>query len=151
MSTEEGQPSSSLLNNPLVRQLYRKNAGLYTDLRKLNTVKRMSNRLIKLQSSINLIPGDQRKKNNKEYRRKSLQKQVVHFKREIYRENRSPHMMLIRHLLQKTDLTMGSSSSSTTESMAEQEEKKEQHILPILNLMLIDKNNDELQSMINGL
>lgn len=148
MSTEEGQPSSSLLNNPLVRQLYRKNAGLYTDLRKLNTVKRMSNRLIKLQSCINLIPGEQRRKNNKEYRRKSLQKQVVHFKREIYRENRSPHMMLIRHLLQKTDFAMG--SSTTTESMAEQEEKKEQHILPILNLMLIGKNDAELQSMING-
>lgn len=132
------------MNKPLVKQIYAKNASLYKDLRKFDTVNKMTQRIIKLQNTIKAIPKIEQTKRNRKYRKMALEYQMVHFKREIYREEGVPQVSLIKYILQKTSTT----TTNVGGTPEEEKIKKEQHLLPILNLMLIDKSDDELQAMI---
>ena len=131
------------MNNPLVEQLYDLKKANYSDIRHLHTVKSMDRRLEQLARLILKIPKEKRVYTNKKYKRFMLERRLLGMKRALY-EDKGDVMGLTRWMIQLSDRH----TWEEKESIERRETAKKQHILPLLNLLLIKKSDDELRQLI---
>jgi len=133
-----------MMNNPLIEQIYDKRKDNYKDIRHLRTEKAINKRLDEIGRLINKIPASKRvMTSNKRYKCLMLEKRLLTYKKAIYTD-KGPVMALIRWELQLTDKQWWQEK----ESEQEREAGKKEHILPLLNLLLIKQTDDQLRQIL---
>lgn len=134
------------MNNPLIEQIYDRKKESYKDIRHLHTEKTMTRRLDEIHRLINKIPVEKRViATNKKYKLLVWEQRLLTFKKAIYLD-KGAVMAMTRFTLQASDRYSWEGRADTN-SIREAASKKA-HILPLLNLVLIKKTDDELRQIL---
>lgn len=131
------------MNNPLVSQIYELRKDNYKDIRHLHTENAMTKRLATINQLISKIPPSQRVPANLKYKKLRIESRMILWKRVVY-TTKDPCMTFTRFQMQLTD----KHSYDGPESIQVKEAHKREQIVPLLNLELIKKSDDELRQII---
>lgn len=132
------------MNNPLVEQIYDKKRENYKDIRHLHTVNAMTKRLDEIKRLITKIPESKRViRTNKKYKLLVWEQRLLTYKKAIYVDG-GALMAMTRFMLQTSDKY----SWEGKEDVRVREVAKKNHILPLLNLILIKQTDDQLRQIL---
>ena len=130
------------MDNPLIDEIYDRRANNYKDIRYLYTKNAMDKRLATIKALIAVIPSSQRKPSNLKYKKLILESRLLQWKKHLYAD-KTPCMTLVRWQLELTDKRYG-----VDDRIEDNATLKRQHLLPLLQMDLSRKSDDQLREIL---
>ncbi len=131
----------NVLNNPLIDEIYELRKQYYVDIRHINTINAMTKRINTIEGMMRSIPEASRNTRNLRYRRLYCERRFLLWKKVIYASSSTSVMFFEKFELQLSQKSVG-------ETAEQKESLKKSHLLPLLNLELLEKTDEQLREII---